>query len=109
MDEQTIGQVKEKLRDVAADNGIELVRVIVFGSRARDDYREDSDVDVLIVSPDFENVATARRSREFYLGWDYDQLPTPEFICLTPEEFAEQKEKKPHIVRTAVEEGVQLA
>ncbi|KXB01722.1 hypothetical protein AKJ44_02225 [candidate division MSBL1 archaeon SCGC-AAA261F17] len=87
---------------------IELDEVIIFGSRAREDYRSGSDIDILIVSQDFENVPKARRSREFYLKWGYEKFPEPEFICLTPQEFAEKKVKKPHIVRTAIEEGIAI-
>lgn len=108
MDRETVERVKEELRGIAEEHDIDLEETIVFGSRVREDYTEESDVDILLVSPDFKGMATSRRSREFYLDWDYDKLPTPEFICLTPKEFRERRKKKPHIVRTAVEEGVKV-
>jgi predicted nucleotidyltransferase len=41
----------------------------VFGSRARDDYRPESDVDALVVSPDFEeNETTNGRNRSTERG-----------------------------------------
>ncbi len=109
MDTETINAVKTLVQDVAAEQGMELSEVIVFGSRVRSDYRERSDIDLLIVSPDFSGTAWNKRPGPFYEAWDYEELPTPEFICLTPDEFQEKREKDPHIVRTAVEEGVSLA
>lgn len=109
MDEKTIERVRKHLRSIADEEGIRLDEVIVFGSRAREDYREGSDIDILLVSRDFEGVSKPRRSRELYLEWDYKDLPEPEFICLTPDEFSEKRRRKPHIVRTAVEEGRGIA
>ncbi|MFB6158079.1 MAG: nucleotidyltransferase domain-containing protein [Candidatus Nanohalobium sp.] len=109
MDKNTVEEVRERLMEKAEEENIELDELIVFGSRAREDYRESSDVDVLLVSPDFEDTNYYKRPRPFYDAWNYDKLPEPEFICLTPEEFREKREKKPNIVRTAVEEGVRLA
>lgn len=108
MDEETIERVKKLINKTARDYGLNLEETIVFGSRARKDYREGSDVDILIVSQDFENVAWNKRPGPFYEEWNYEELPDPEFICLTLEEFEEKKERKPNIVRTAVEDGVSV-
>jgi len=109
MDTETIERVTEVLRSTAERVGYRLEDVVIFGSRARDDYHPDSDVDVLIVSPDFEGVPAYKRPKLFYRHWEYDELPDPEFICLTPTEFEERREKQPHIVSTAVSEGVSVA
>lgn len=108
MDENTIERVKKHLKSIGEEEGIRLNKVIVFGSRGREDYKRDSDIDILLVSEDFEGVPKARRSRELYLKWNYEELPEPEFICLTREEFSEKRRRKPHIVRTAVEEGTAI-
>jgi|GEM_PF-2796008 len=109
MDRDTIDRVRENLFNTAEAVSYSLREVIVFGSRIREDYRPESDVDVLIVSSDFEGVKPYKRPRAFYRGWDYEALPDPEFICLTPEEFEVRQQRSPHIVRTAVEEGISLA
>lgn len=109
MDTETIERVTETLRETAARVGYTLTEVIVFGSRVRDDYRPESDVDLLVVSPDFEGVPAYKRPKLFYRYWDYDTLPDPEFVCLTPAEFEEQRDLDPHIVNTAVDEGVSVA
>ena len=109
MDRETVELVEKVIKSAADENGTELSKLVVFGSRVRDDYRESSDVDILIVSPDFENINYFKRPRPFYSRWDFDELPEPEFICLTPEEFEEKKQKKGGIVKTAEEEGVSIA
>lgn len=109
MDTDTIGRVKTVLHRIAEQHDTRLEAVIVFGSRARDDYRADSDIDILLVSPDFRTVPYNQRSRHFYLEWPYEELPTPEFITLTPDEFEEKKEEEPHIVHTAVQNGTRIA
>lgn len=108
MDTETITTVEETVRTIADEHGYQVTELVVFGSRARDDYADDSDVDVLIVSPDFDGMDTLSRPGVFYDGWDYDALPEPEFICLTPGEFERAGRKDPNIVRTALEEGVRL-
>lgn len=109
MDTETIERVTDNLESTAEKLGLTLEEVIVFGSRVRDDFRPKSDIDILMVSADFQGVPAYKRPKLFFRHWDYDTLPDPEFICLTPAEFEERKQKKPHIVRTAVDEGVSVA
>lgn len=106
MDKKTIEKVKKIVETVREKHQIDLEEVIVFGSRASEDYKIESDIDILIVSADFADLAWNKRPSPFYEEWDYGNLPVPEFICLTPEEFDEKKKKKPNIVRTAVQTGV---
>ncbi len=80
-------------------------RAILFGSHATGKQHESSDIDIMLVSKDFENKKSYKRSPEYYLEWNlpYDV----DIICLTPEEFDRLK-KKIGIVRTAVEEGIEI-
>jgi len=106
MDKRTVERVKDRLEDIAEKEEIEIEQVIVFGSRARDDYTEESDMDILVISRDFEGVNWFRRPKKFYLGWNYDELPRLELLCYTPEEFEEKRTRQGSIVKTAAEEGV---
>ncbi len=84
---------------------IDVERVILFGSRARGDHLEDSDVDLIIVSRDFEGIPFHERMDELILLW---KSPVDlEALCYTPEEF-ERKKKEIGTVRQAVEEGVEV-
>lgn len=46
--------IKKVVLEEAGKLGIRIEKIILFGSRARGDYREDSDYDILIVIEDVE-------------------------------------------------------
>jgi len=48
--EEELKLIKKIILDIAKKYGIEIDRIILFGSRARGDYRENSDWDILIVT-----------------------------------------------------------
>ncbi len=50
--------------EVAEKYGVRVDRIILFGSRARGDYREDSDWDILIVT---EEKLDKKTEEEFWL------------------------------------------
>lgn len=80
-------------------------KVILFGSRATGEAKEDSDFDLIIVSDDFEGVNVFKRAARMY---DYWVIPrSVDFICLTTKEFNALK-RKISIVSAALEEGIIL-
>ena len=48
-DRRVLGLIKQVVLEEAGKLGVRVERVILFGSRARGDYREDSDYDILVV------------------------------------------------------------
>jgi len=84
---------------------IKLDKIILFGSRAKGKAKKTSDVDLLIISKDFEGKKYFRRSPQFYLMWksEYDA----DILCLTPTEL-EEKEKKIGIIKEAIKEGIEI-
>ena len=96
-------RVRKFLEKVKKTTDIE--QTIIFGSRITGQATESSDVDILIISRDFENKKSYKRSPKFYLLWNlpYDV----DIICLTPEEF-KKKKKQIGIIKQAVEEGIRL-
>jgi len=48
--EDILKQIKKAITEVAQRHGIEIDKIILFGSRARGDSREESDWDVLVVT-----------------------------------------------------------
>jgi uncharacterized protein len=83
--------------------GIRVERALLFGSYARGAEREGSDIDVLIVSPDFSALNT--RERLEYLGTAAARLWQPiEALACTPDELAhaEPATLLEEIVRTGV-------
>ncbi|MEM5830447.1 MAG: nucleotidyltransferase domain-containing protein [Candidatus Aenigmatarchaeota archaeon] len=48
--DENLKKIKEIIIQTAKEMNIEIDKIILFGSRARGDYREDSDYDLLIVT-----------------------------------------------------------
>ena len=84
---------------------IKIERMILFGSRARGDERKNSDVDIILVSKEFKNQKSFRRSPQIYLKWKSEY--GTDIICLTPEEL-ERKKSQIGIIKTALREGVEI-
>ncbi|NYZ60426.1 nucleotidyltransferase domain-containing protein [Candidatus Micrarchaeota archaeon] len=84
---------------------IPVTEMILFGSRATGKAGKESDVDLLVVSPAFKNMKSAR-GKGLYDVWDLD-YPV-DFVCYTPEEFEKQK-KQVSLVRMALKEGIEIA
>jgi hypothetical protein len=79
--------------------------VIAFGSRVRGDALSTSDLDLVLVSPQFEAVPFLRRAATVLELLDYPG--GLELLCYTPGEFEERRQEL-GIVRVAVEQGISL-
>jgi len=99
--------LKQQLKKFAGIISVEypLEKMFLFGSRASGEFKNESDVDLLLVSKSFKNKRKLTRSPPLYLKWDLD-YPV-DFICLTPVEF-NKKKKEIGIVQQAVKEGIQI-
>jgi len=78
-----------------------VVLVVLFGSRAKEEFLNESDIDLLIVSPNLPDV------RERMLDFFSDSLPVQPFV-LTPAELEERIEKLDFLIFDAFEDGVLL-
>ena len=78
---------------------------MLFGSRARGDFSQNSDFDIIVVSKDFVKDIPYKRSVKAYLEWTED-YPL-EIFCYTPEEF-EKIKKKSSVIRQATKEGIEI-
>ena len=77
-----------------------------FGSRARGDFLENSDYDIILVSPDFKNIFFTERVAMLYEFWKFFPVEI-EPLCYTPEEF-ERMKNRIGIVQRAIKEGIEL-
>jgi len=84
---------------------IVVKRVIFFGSRTTKSFEEDSDIDLIIVSPNFEGKNFFDRVNEVYNYWELD-YPI-DFLCYTPKEFNKLK-KQISIITEALKQGVEI-
>lgn len=80
-------------------------KIILFGSRAREDNFKTSDFDFIIVSKKFAGIPFMQRLPGMYDYWD--ENVDIEAICYTPEEFI-RKSKEHGVVRKAIKEGIEL-
>ena len=76
--------------------------IILFGSRATNNYKKESDVDLIVVGR-FKGRNNLKRAPPLYLEWELN-LPV-DFLCFTPQEF-EKLRKKVSIVREALSQGI---
>jgi predicted nucleotidyltransferase len=70
-----------------------LSAVLLFGSRARGDWLESSDVDLLVVSPDFAGVPYLTRLERLFVAWADTSHLAAEVLGLTPDEFARRAQE----------------
>ncbi len=106
MDKRKAGTVRElkKFKDKILKK-YKPEKIIFFGSRVSGKPRKDSDVDLIVVSKNFENLSALKRCPDLYLEWDLD-YPV-DFLCYTPEEFNKLK-KEVTIVSEALEKGIEI-
>jgi stress-induced morphogen len=76
-----------------------------WAPRGCHDHLRTSDVDLIIVSPDFEGIPFLRRIREVVQFWDSDLAL--EVLPYTPEEFM-RKAQEIGIVSQAIREGLEV-
>jgi predicted nucleotidyltransferase len=95
--EELIQQVAQRLHEAAPD-----ATIILFGSHARGDAREHSDLDFLVVEP----VVTGQRAEMVRLGRAIRDLRiTTDILVTTPQDFQEWSEEPGHVYRRAAREG----
>lgn len=98
---------KDKIKHVARDMAVSInaERVILFGSYARGDATERSDVDLMVIAK--SNLPRFKRSRELY------KLLRPhpfamDIVVYTPQEVERGKKTKVSFVSTVLKEGKTL-
>jgi predicted nucleotidyltransferase len=77
-------------------------KIILFGSYARDEFTEDSDLDILVVMP-VEN-SQRQKANEIDLTLADRTVPI-DVIVVTPEQFDRQKDLAGTIIYEAAHEG----
>ena len=88
---QEINRIIERFKRELKKYKIYTDRIILYGSYAKGVPREDSDIDLIIISKDFENMNL--RERLEILGLAAGNILEPiEALGYTPEEVEERKE-----------------
>ncbi len=98
--QEMIEQVRQRILD-----SVQLEHLILFGSRARGDAREDSDVDLLVVmktdaKPVYRSLPIRKALKDVHVSKD--------IVVYTPEEFQSWLPASASLAARAVKEGVEL-
>ena len=82
----------------------------LWGSYVYGNPKEDSDIDIALISKDFKQYRFIKRSTEVanrLRTWADKDLPDIDFLCYTPEEF-EKKKKEIGLAKEIVERGIKI-
>lgn len=90
-------------RKLRQKGGLEFV--LLYGSRARGDYRWNSDIDIIVCSEAFEGIRTLDRPDVVY---SCPQRGAIEPICYTPREIWQALEDNRLTILDALETGIVL-
>lgn len=83
--EELVGEVKRLI----AELGLRVRAAVIVGSVARGDAQPWSDIDLLLISEDFEGLDAAERVKMVLEAWRGNRPIDP--ICLAPSEALEDK------------------
>jgi predicted nucleotidyltransferase len=85
---------------------IKVEKILLFGSYAKENYNEDSDIDLIVISSDFKNMNFLERLEMLssFRKSKLTQSVAMDIIGYTPEEF-KNISKESIIMRKAIKEG----
>ncbi|HEQ60037.1 MAG TPA: nucleotidyltransferase domain-containing protein [Firmicutes bacterium] len=86
MDRETVLSILSRFRQALAARNIRQTRIVLFGSCANATATEASDIDVVVISPDFEGKSFWDRI-EILSDAIYEVFAPIEAVALTPEEW----------------------
>ncbi|MEK7396797.1 MAG: nucleotidyltransferase domain-containing protein [Candidatus Poribacteria bacterium] len=103
-----IKTIKDQITKSIDEMGVSVESIILFGSRARGDYNEDSDYDILIVTektfPFKEKIRIADTVRKRLVKLRISS----DIIIKSPNEIEYFRDKIGSVTREALREGVTL-
>jgi len=104
----TLCEIKKHIKEMVENVDININKVIIFGSTARDERTSDSDTDLIILSEDYPEKQIYERVARFYKKWDSTEYGPVDFLCLKPEEWKKKKNKENSVYEDAEKEGIVL-
>ncbi len=85
---------------------IQPARVLLFGSRATGDAREESDLDVIVISEHFRDVRFLKRMEMLLKIARFPKHV--DYLCYTPEEF-ERIKGTSSLIQSAMKQWIEIA
>ncbi|MEK6653731.1 MAG: nucleotidyltransferase domain-containing protein [Thermodesulfobacteriota bacterium] len=102
--EKILVDLKKCVQDIAGDR---LIKMVLYGSRARGDYGADSDMDIAIIvrslSPEFK-----RRILSQVADLEFEYLRSLSILILSEEDFLLLKKRERRIALDIDREGIPL-
>ena len=86
MDKKAVLEIISAFRNAVESRGIKAEKIILFGSYATGQYRQDSDIDIVVISRDFKNKSYWERI-DILSGAIYDVFEPIEATAFTPQEW----------------------
>jgi predicted nucleotidyltransferase len=86
MDKRTVVEIVGRFRDAIEARGIRLFKIILFGSYASDTQHEGSDIDLVVISEDFNDRSYWERI-DILSDTIYEIFAPIEATALTPDEW----------------------
>jgi len=100
--------LRDKINSVMKRGGVEVSRIILFGSRARGDFEKQSDWDVIVVIKNNLSI----KEKMFYSKKIRESLAQVRVDCdviiKSEEEIEQYKEMIGSVVREALKEGISI-
>jgi predicted nucleotidyltransferase len=101
----TILEVVHHLEGCLKRQGLDITQVVLFGSQAKGVAKEESDIDIAIVSEDFRGKDIFQRAdltKEAEIDTIKKYLIPLDVITLTPEELQDESSLIAHLVRNGL-------
>lgn len=86
MDKRRVYEIISAFRNAIESRGIKADKLILFGSYATGQYRQDSDIDIVVISRDFQNKSYWERI-DILSDAIYALFEPIEATAFTPEEW----------------------
>lgn len=106
MAKSTIIEAVNYLEDCLKRQGLNITKIILFGSYAREEAAEESDIDIAIVSKDFEDKDIFERAdltKEAEIKTIKKYMIPLDIVTLTPEELEDQASLIADYARNGIE------
>lgn len=90
MDKEAVLKILYAFKQILESKRIKVDKLILFGSYARGKYREDSDIDVVVISPDFKDKDYWERI-DILSDAIYGIFAPIEAVAMTPKEWSRKE------------------
>ena len=90
MDKKAVLEIISAFRNALESQGMRAEKIILFGSYATGQYRQDNDIDVAVISQDFEHKNYWQRI-DILSGAIYEIFEPIEATAFTPDEWQSRK------------------